>query len=94
MSDARILGLEDRGDGSFEARLQAFDGEVVRIFMMQDAEASSDGVLGEDEASARALIDFLLEHQDPSQLPEFVEAGDALAAYDDAVERLRQIRGA
>jgi hypothetical protein len=61
--------------------------------MLSDAEDVSEGVLSNDDATARATVEFLLGHQVAADLPDRIDLVDISAAYDGAVESIRELRG-
>lgn len=63
------------------------------VLILSDAEDVSDGVLGNDEATTRATVEFRLKHQSAGDLPDRIDLGDISAAYDGGVEAIRELRG-
>lgn len=88
MSEPQVE-LESLGEGRWEATTASLDGQSSVTLRIIDIEALSDGALSADEATARAMMLFLLEHQDAADLPRQVDGEQVLAAYEDAVEGIR-----
>lgn len=87
------FGIVSHGDGEYGARLPSHDGHTSLTVVLSDADDASGGRLADDEATAVAMISFLLEHQEATDLPERIEIEDVLAAYPDAVDRIVTVRG-
>lgn len=88
MSEPQVE-LESLGEGRYEATMDSLDGRSSVTLRMVDIAALTDGALSADEATARAVILFLLEHQDAADLPPQVDGEQVLAAYADAVPGIR-----
>ncbi|WP_178945349.1 hypothetical protein [Kocuria sp. TGY1127_2] len=82
------IWIEPRGDGAYQATMQSFDGEASCTLNIGAAPRLTNGMLPDDDVTARAVLQFLMTHQDPSQLPADVELEDVLAAYDDAEQQI------
>ena len=87
------IDVEMQETGEFLASIHTATGTDEIVLMFADAEEASDGVLGNDEATARATVEFLLSHQPSGDLPDRIDLVDITAAYDDAVESIRKLRG-
>lgn len=87
---ARGFSLVDQGDGVFFVTADSIDGEQRFTLMI----AGGAGALPDDEATARATVTYLLSHQEASELPQFVEFADVLAAYPDATAEIERLRRA
>ena len=79
--------------GTYLVSAPSLDEATTFTLAMAGAEGVSEGRLTEDEATARATVRYLLEHQDPADLPDPVEIGDIVAAYPSAVETILGLRG-
>ena len=80
------MELESLGEGRFEVTTVSLDGQTSVTLRLDDVADLSDGALRPDEATARAVMLFLLEHQDAADLPPQVDGEQVLAAYDNAVQ--------
>ena len=87
------IDVKMQDTGEFLARIHTATGTDEIVLMFDDAEEVSDGVLGNDEASVRATVDFLLSHQPPGDLPDRIDLVDIAAAYDGAIESISKLRG-
>ncbi|UVI36741.1 hypothetical protein [Brevibacterium spongiae] len=87
------IDVELQDTGEYLASIHTDTGTDEIDLMLSDAEEVSDGVLGNDEATARATVEFLLRHQHSGDLPERIDLVDISAAYDGAIESIRQLRG-
>lgn len=81
-----------QGDGEYVVRVATDEGTVSLRLMLGEAESSSDGVLVADEATARATVTYLLEHQGAGDLPQLVDIEEVLAAYPEATQRIASLR--
>jgi hypothetical protein len=91
MADEKFdVELQDTGE--FLASIHTGAGTEELVLMLSDAEEVSEGVLSDDEATARATVEFLLSHQDAGDLPDRIDLFDITAAYEGAVESIRQRR--
>ena len=90
---SEILTIHPRPEGGYLVRSRSHDDPVVSVLLLEGAADVSGGLLGEDEATARATVEFLLSHQDPADLPATIEIEDVLAAYPDAADAIRAGRG-
>lgn len=88
------LPVESLGEGRYLMQVPSYDGTVELTVGVARAAEVSDGVLSDDEPTARAMMAYLLTHQDAADLPELVEIGDVVAAYADAVEAIAGFRQA
>lgn len=84
------IDVEMQDTGEFLARIHTSSGTDEIVLMFDDAEEVSDGVLGNDEATVRATVEFLLSRQPPGDLPDRIDLVDIAAAYDGAVESIRK----
>lgn len=92
----RDFTITSEGSGVYLATMQsddALEGKAqARVRLVQAAEASG-GKLTDDEATARATVSYLMEHQDGVDLPAEVEIVDVLAAYPEAADEIAARRG-
>ena len=77
-----------QGEGEYNAKLPSHDGYTSLTVVLVQAEDVSEGRMVADEATAHALISFLLEHQEASDLPPRIEFADVVVAYPDALDRI------
>lgn len=90
MQDFEIVS---RGDGEYAVSVQTGDGPLELSLLLGEAESSSDGALDAGEGTARATVQYLLEHQSAEDLPQLVDIEEVLAAYpDDAAARIASLR--
>ena len=89
---AEEIDVEMQDTGEFLASIRSTTVTDEIVLMFDDAEEVSDGVLGNDEASVRATVEFLLSHQPPGDLPDRIDLVDIAAAYDGAIESIRRLR--
>ena len=87
------IDVEMQDTGEFLARIHTSSGTDEIVLMFDDAEEVSDGVLGNDEATVRATVEFLLSRQPPGDLPDRIDLVDIAAAYDGAIESISKLRG-
>ncbi|HEX2855952.1 MAG TPA: hypothetical protein VHO26_00530 [Propionibacteriaceae bacterium] len=85
---SELLAVEKRSEGGYWLRAQSLDGPIRSALLLDDAEELSDGRLRDDEATARATAEFLLERQDAADLPNIIQLDEVLGAYEDAVEAI------
>ncbi len=85
--------IVSQGDGEYRVRVGSRDGSTTLTVLVGDAAEASGGRLGDDALTARAVIQFLLRHQDASDLPGRIEIEDVMAAYSDAVDEIEALRG-
>ncbi len=90
MSQIEIL---ERRDGEYRVRVASLDGVTEVTLTLSDADAASDGRLTDDDATAKATLGYLLQHQDAADLPALIDLGDVVAAYPDAVDEITALRG-
>lgn len=86
------LEIVPQGEGEYRIRVGSLDGSTSLTLLLSEADEASDGRLGDDEATARAAIAYLLSHQDASDLPWRVEIADVIVAYPDAVDGIEALR--
>ncbi len=86
------LTIEPTGDGRYFATVPSLDGGTSVTLRLAQAPSLSAGRLADDEATARATLTFLLQHQDGADLPEQIELEQVMAAYDDAVDAIAALR--
>lgn len=86
------IDVEMQDTGEFLASIHSATGTDEIVLMFEDAEEVTDGVLGNDEATARATVEFLLSHQPAGDLPDRIDLVDIAAAYDGAIESIRDLR--
>lgn len=82
--------IEQHGSGRYAVQARSFTGPVRFELVIPDQHDLTG--LGNDPATARAVIDFLLARQDAADLPPEVDIDAVLAAYPDAVEGIRALR--
>ena len=87
------IEIETQGGGEYRATIGSYDGSTVVTLTLVEADGVSHGRLPDDQATAKATVAYLLEHQQAEDLPELVDLGDVVAAYPDAVERIAALRG-
>lgn len=87
------IHIEAQGGAEYHVEIGAYAGARSVTLLLGDAASASDGRLGDDEATARATIAYLLEHQGAEDLPPTLDLGDVVASYPDAVERIASLRG-
>ena len=92
MAEERI-DVEMQDTGEFLASIHSATGTDEIVLMFDDAEDVSDGLLGNDEPTVRATVEFLLSHQPPGDLPDRIDLVDIAAAYGGAIESIRGLRG-
>lgn len=85
-----ITSLED---STYSTRVASLNGETQLTLRLVDVDQVTDGRLADDEATARATFEFLLEHQDAADLPPQTEIEQVVAAYDNALDRIEELRG-
>lgn len=88
MTDRPEYELIPEEEGAYRVAVPSKDGMTTFRLRMDDAPAVSDGRLGDDEASAHAVVAFLLDHQDAVDLPPIVEIEEVVAAYAGAVDEI------
>ncbi|GAA1853321.1 hypothetical protein [Brevibacterium marinum] len=86
------IDIEMQDTGEFLALIHTDSGTSELVLMLSDAEDATDGVLANDEATARAVVEFMLKHQVSSDLPERIDITDLDAAYEGAIESIRDLR--
>ncbi|NYF96966.1 hypothetical protein [Janibacter cremeus] len=89
MQDFEVVS---QGEGEYEVSVETGEGAVALTLLLGEAEDSSDGLLGPDESTARATIQYLLQHQDAQDLPQYIDIEEVLAAYPDAGEEIGSLR--
>lgn len=87
------IDIEFQDTGEFLASIHTSAGTEEIVLTLSDAEDVSAGVLSNDEATARATVEFMLKHQTAGDLPDRIDLVDVSAAYDGGVEAIRQLRG-
>ena len=85
-----FVEIEQHGAGRYAVQASSFAGPVRFELVLPDQHASTG--LGNDPATARAVVALLLTHQDAADLPPEVEIDAVLAAYPDAVGGIRALR--
>lgn len=86
------IDVELQDTGEFLASIHTRTGTEEIVLMFSDVEDVSQGALSNDETTARAAVEFLLSHQDAADLPDRIDLVDISAAYDGAVESIRDLR--
>lgn len=92
MTSDLILTITDENDGTYQAHLQGDYAVAKPIFDLRGAAEATEGVLDENLESAYILAEFLLERQEAGLLPPIVEISDVVAAYEEAIERFKDIK--
>lgn len=86
------IEIEMQDTGEFLALIHADSGTAELVLMLADAPDFTDGVLANDEATALAVVKYMLDHQDSSDLPERLDIIDIDAAYEGAIDAIRDLR--
>ena len=89
MADVEIV---THGDGEYEVNIRGGDAATSHTLLLDAAQSASGGRLADDEATARATIAYLLEHQAAGDLPQLIDLEEVLAAYEGATERIVALR--
>ena len=84
--------ITSQGDGEYAVRVATGEGAVTLDLLLGEAESVSGGAFGADEATVRATLRYLLEHQGAEDLPQLIDIEEVLAAYPDATERIAALR--
>ena len=86
--DETGMRIESLGNSEYRVHVDSGEGDATLSVLLGDVDDMGDGRLRDDSSTARALITFLLRHQDVGDLPPRIELEDVLAAYTDAVEEI------
>ena len=86
------IEIELQDTGEFLALIHTVTGTDELVLMLADVDDASEGVLRNDEETARAVVEFMLSHQASGDLPDRIDIVDITAAYDGAVESIRKLR--
>ena len=84
--------IEDQGGGESLVRAKALEDRAILTVVLSGASTATGGTLAEDEATASAVMLYLLGRQDASDLPARVEIDDVLATYPDAADAIAALR--
>ena len=84
--------IEDQGGDQYLVRANSLEDRTILTLVMSGAYTASGGTLAEDEATASAVMLYLLGRQDASDLPARVEIDDVLATYADAADVIAALR--
>lgn len=84
--------IVSQGNCEYLVEVDSLDGITSVTLTLGDVDDVSEGRLTDDEKTARAAFQFLLTHQDASDLPPRIEIVDVLAAYPDAIEGIEALR--
>lgn len=84
--------ITPQGDGEYSARLPGHDGDTSLTVVLLEVEDASEGRMADDEKTAGALIAFLLEHQEASDLPPRIEFADVVVAYPESLDWMAALR--
>ncbi len=84
--------IVSQGNCEYLARVDSLNGITSVTLILGDVDDVTEGRLTDDETTARAAFQFLLKHQDASDLPTRIEIVDVLAAYPDAIEGIEALR--
>ena len=84
--------IEGQGSGEYRVHVDSRDGSTSLTILLLDAVSASGGRLTDDVDTARAAFEFLLRHQDASDLPEQIDIQDVIAAYADALDEIEVLR--
>lgn len=91
--------LQARGDGTYAVLAPSLDGQTAFTLVLGTDGPEGTGTDGTgtglppDEPTARATVRYLLDHQDASELPPWIELADIAAAYPDALDSIAELRG-
>lgn len=77
---AERIDVEMQDTGEFLAGIHTATGTDEIVLKFDDAEQVSDRVLDNDEATARATVEFLLSHLPPGDLPDRIDLVDIAVA--------------
>jgi hypothetical protein len=77
--------------GEFLVQIETTLGTEKISLNLSEAEELSEGALGDDETTARAVVAFLLKNQEPADLPGQVDLRDIDGAYEDALDGIQEI---
>lgn len=86
------IRIETLGDSEYRVQIDSPEGNTSISVLLGDPGDVGGGRLIDDAPTARALIQFLLRHQEASDLPPRIELEDVIAAYVDAVEEIESLR--
>ncbi|WP_425307697.1 hypothetical protein AADG42_02730 [Ammonicoccus fulvus] len=92
MTNPKDFELVPGQRGAWTVNTVAGDDPVSFMLLMGGAGEASKGKLDEDEASARAVVAYLLGRQQADDLPNRVEIGDVTASYGDVVDEIVRLR--
>lgn len=85
--------IEIQGENEYLVHASSPDGTTTFTLALGDAADITAGQLSNDETTARAVVQFLLQHQDAGELPERFELDDVIAAGPDAADAIKALRG-
>lgn len=86
------IEIEMQDTGEFLALIHSGSTTAELVLTLADVEDATEGVLANDEATARAVVEYMLSLQDASDLPERLDIIDIDTAYEDAIESIRDLR--
>ena len=84
--------IEDQGGGEYLVRANSLEDRAILTVVLSGASTATGGTLAEDEATASAVMLYLLGRQDASDLPARVEIDEVLATYPDAADAIAALR--
>lgn len=84
--------IEDQGGGQYLVRANSLEDRTILTLVLSGASTATGGTLAEDEATASAVMLYLLGRQDASDLPARVEIDEVLATYPDAADAIAALR--
>ena len=84
--------IEDQGGGQYLVRANSLEDRAIVTLVLSGASIATGGTLAEDEATASAVMLYLLGRQDASDLPARVEIDEVLATYPDAADAIAALR--
>ena len=84
--------IEDQGGGEYLVRANSLEDRTILTLVLSGASTATGGTLAEDEATANAVMLYLLGRQDASDLPARVEIDEVLATYPDAADAIAALR--
>lgn len=84
--------IEDQGGGEYLVRANSLEDRTIVTLVLSGASTATGRTLAEDEATASAVMLYLLGRQDASDLPARVEIDEVLATYPDAADAIAALR--
>ena len=84
--------IEDQGGGQYLVRANSLEDRTILTLVLSGSSTATGGTLAEDEATASAVMLYVLGPQDASDLPARVEIDVVLATYPDAADAIAALR--